>query len=175
MKNFLLLTVLLISAIISFSQEKTELPADSKKLPEIIFEKTVHNYGTIKKGGDGVCEFKFKNTGKTPLVLQSVKTSCGCTTPEWPKEPILKGKTGTIKVKYDTNRLGKFSKTVTILSNAKVPVIELRIEGIVETPGVEPKENLQIQNETKEKTEEKKKTETVNKKTEPIKIKTEPR
>lgn len=159
-------SLIIISSLVS--QDVTKPAIDNKKAPEITFEKTVHNYGTIQKSGDGNCEFVFKNTGKTPLLIQSVKATCGCTTPEWPKEPIAKGKTGIIKVKYDTNRLGKFSKTVSIISNGKNGPVELRIEGVVETPGLEPIQELKIKEESDENVK-------VKKKVEPIKIKTEPK
>ncbi|MCX6275492.1 MAG: DUF1573 domain-containing protein, partial [Bacteroidetes bacterium] len=81
---------------------------------------------------DGGCEFKFKNTGKEPLVISNAKGSCGCTVPTWPKEPIMKGQTGVIKVHYDTKRVGAFTKTVTIESNSKTNPRVLTIKGIVE-------------------------------------------
>ncbi len=94
--------------------------------PVITFEKLEHDYGTIQQGANGECEYKFKNTGNEPLIISDVRKSCGCTTPSWNKEPILPGKSGTIKVGYDTNRIGAFSKTVTVISNAKNPYVELK-------------------------------------------------
>ncbi|MDD2306764.1 MAG: DUF1573 domain-containing protein [Prolixibacteraceae bacterium] len=111
-----------------FAQEKLNNTNDS-----IVFEKTVHDYGTITQGGDGNCEFKFTNKGKGPLILNNVKTSCGCTVPEWPSAPIPPGKTGIIKVKYDTNRLGAFSKTITVSSNAKNSLVAIIIKGNIIT------------------------------------------
>lgn len=95
----------------------------------IIFDKTTHDYGTILKGADGTATFTFKNNGNMPLILSNVKSSCGCTTPYWTKEPVAPGKTGEIKVKYDTNRMGNFQKSITISSNAKTTV--LTIKGVV--------------------------------------------
>ncbi|MFY9150890.1 MAG: DUF1573 domain-containing protein [Prolixibacteraceae bacterium] len=103
------------------------------KNDSIVFEKTVHDYGTIIQGSDGNCEFKFTNKGKGPLILNDVKTSCGCTVPEWPKEPIPPEKTGVIKVKYDTKRLGAFSKTITVSSNAKNSLVTITIKGNIIT------------------------------------------
>lgn len=122
-----------ISLIVSFimAQNATTTPAVNKNAPVINFEKTTHDYGTVVKGGDGMCEFKFKNTGIEPLILSNVTSSCGCTVPEWPREPILKGKSNTIKVKYDTNRVGPINKTVTVTSNATNSSIQLRIIGTV--------------------------------------------
>lgn len=97
----------------------------------ITFEKTTHDYGEIQKGANGVCEFKYKNTGKAPLILSSVRSSCGCTVPSWSKEPIMPGKTGVIKVKYDTNRVGPINKTITVQSNASNDRELLKIIGKV--------------------------------------------
>lgn len=85
---------------------------------KIEFNKETHDYGTIKNGADGSCVFEFKNTGDSPLIISNAKGSCGCTVPEWPKEPIAPGAKGSIKVKYDTMRTGEINKSVTITSNA---------------------------------------------------------
>ncbi|MCX6292575.1 MAG: DUF1573 domain-containing protein [Bacteroidetes bacterium] len=106
---------------------------DNPNAAEITFEKDLHDYGTIKNGSDGTCEFKFKNTGKEPLVISNARGSCGCTVPTWPKEPIMKGQTAVVKVHYDTKRPGAFTKTVTIESNAKTNSKVLTIKGLVET------------------------------------------
>jgi hypothetical protein len=96
----------------------------------IEFKKDVHDYGTIDQGADGTCEFEFKNTGSAPLIIQSAKGSCGCTVPSYPKEPIAPGTSATIKVKYDTNRVGPINKSVTITSNASnEPTKVIRIKG----------------------------------------------
>lgn len=112
--------------------------ADNPNAPEITFEKDIHDYGTIKQGADGNCEFKFKNTGKEPLIITNARGSCGCTVPTYPKEPIMKGQTGVIKVHYDTKRVGAFTKTVTINSNAKSEVKTLTIKGVVEATEEQP-------------------------------------
>ena len=85
---------------------------------KIDFTKDTHDYGTIKNGADGTCTFEFKNTGNAPLIISNAKGSCGCTVPEWPKEPIAPGAKASIKVKYDTSRQGVINKNVTITSNA---------------------------------------------------------
>jgi hypothetical protein len=104
---------------------------DSPNAPEVTFNKTVHNYGALRKDADGRCEFTFTNTGTEPLILSNVKSSCGCTVPTWPKEPIQPGKSGTIKVVYDTKLIGAFEKTVTVISNAKNGTVVLTIKGDV--------------------------------------------
>jgi hypothetical protein len=97
--------------------------------PIIKFDKTVHDYGTIQQHGDGNCEFKFTNEGKEPLILSNVRSSCGCTVPTWPRQPILPGQSEVIKVKYDTKRVGMINKSVHVYSNAKVSPLTLKIKG----------------------------------------------
>jgi hypothetical protein len=131
---FATLGISIMMSFAAFAQNATPQPADNPNAPVITFEKTTHDYGTVTKGGDGTCEFKFKNNGIEPLILSNVTSSCGCTVPEWPREPILKGKSASIKVKYDTNRVGPINKTITVLSNAKVASIQLRIVGNIVAP-----------------------------------------
>ncbi len=98
----------------------------------ISFEKKVHDYGTIEYKSDGTYEFVFTNTGDKPLIITTCKGSCGCTVPKWPKEPIQPGESKAIKVKYATNRVGPFTKTVTVNSNSiDQPKVTLRIKGKV--------------------------------------------
>ncbi len=119
--------IVLVSGTI-FGQEVTALQNGAK----MEFDKEVHDYGTIKKGDDGHCVFKIKNTGNQPLLIRNAKGSCQCTVPEWPKEPILPGKTAEIKVKYNTSRVGVINKSVTISSNAMNGTTKvLRIKGTV--------------------------------------------
>lgn len=106
-------------------------------LSDIKFDKMVHDYGDIKQGDNGECVFKFKNTGKEPLIITMCQGSCGCTVPQCPKDPILPGKTGEIKVKYDTNRIGPISKSVTVQSNAKSGTQTIQIKGNVAAKPVE--------------------------------------
>jgi hypothetical protein len=99
--------------------------------PVFEFENEVIDYGEIAANSDGNRVFKFKNVGKSPLIISQVKGSCGCTVPTKPEKPIMPGETGEIKVKYATNRIGPFSKTVTITSNAYEDTKILRIKGRV--------------------------------------------
>ena len=123
---FYLFSAILLSVSISCSQNS------NKKVSEMTFkEGTDHNFGTMEYMGDGSYEFVFKNTGKAPLIITNVKSSCGCTVPTYPKEPVKKKKEASIKVKYDTKRTGSFSKTVTVFSNAKNSPVILRIKGQV--------------------------------------------
>jgi len=104
---------------------------------EATFEVSVHDFGTLQKGAECVYEFKFTNTGKEPLVIEKAEATCGCTVPSTPKEPIMPGKTGVIKVKYDSNRVGMFTKDVKVFSNAKTNPAIITIKGKIEAP---PKE-----------------------------------
>ncbi len=134
MKQVLISLLLSIVTLTTFAQEEINTLQDSKDIPEIYFEKTTHDFGTINYQGDGTCEFTFKNTGKEPLLLTNVKASCGCTTPTWPKEPIKKGKKGIIVVKYNTKIIGSFTKSIRVYSNAKTTPVTLKITGTVAKP-----------------------------------------
>ncbi len=85
--------------------------------PVLSAESMTVDYGQVAYSGDGTREFTFKNTGTEPLLITNAKGSCGCTVPDWPKEPIRPGGTGVIKIKYDTKRSGAISKTVTVTTN----------------------------------------------------------
>jgi hypothetical protein len=93
------------------------------------------DFGKIAEGPVAEHVFEFKNVGKEPLIIQNASASCGCTTPEWPKEPILPGKTGKITVHFTTAGRGNqpFDKTVFISSNAATDKerYELHIKGFV--------------------------------------------
>ncbi|MDX1470210.1 MAG: DUF1573 domain-containing protein [Flavobacteriaceae bacterium] len=97
----------------------------------LTFEQEEIDYGKIPHSSDGERVFKFTNTGDEVIVISNVKTSCGCTVPSFPKEPILPGQTGEITVKYDTKRIGSFSKTLSVISNASNPTQTLKIKGEV--------------------------------------------
>lgn len=101
------------------------------KTAKIEFKNDVIDYGEIAKGSDGVRVFEFTNTGAVPLVISNVRSSCGCTIPKKPKDPIAPGDTGVIEVKYDTNRVGPIRKTITVQSNAETPTVALKIKGTV--------------------------------------------
>ena len=83
----------------------------------ISFDKTTLDYGTVKTGSDGQRIFKVKNTGDKPLILSSIKASCGCTTPVWSTDPIMPGKSADIKVGYNTAINGFFVKQIEVFSN----------------------------------------------------------
>jgi hypothetical protein len=144
-KLFLLNTFLMAACSLPlFAQDAKEQAPANPNAPEITFENEVYDYGTIKQGADGSCEFKFKNTGNEPLVISNARGSCGCTVPTFPKEPIMKGQSGTIKVHYDTKRVGAFTKTVTIESNAKTSPRIITIKGTVEASDMSNEQTLPL-------------------------------
>jgi hypothetical protein len=137
-KAILLFSFCTLFAGASFAQgnakpaAKSDAAAENKNQPEIKFEAEEYNFGTVKQGDVVNYEFKFTNTGKEPLVINEAHGSCGCTVPEWPKEPIKKGQTGTIKVSFNTaGKMGTQDKTVTITSNAKTTSKVLHLKGTV--------------------------------------------
>lgn len=108
--------------------------AENQSGAEITFKETSHDFGNIPFKGNGSYEFVFVNTGTEPLILTQPKSSCGCTVPEWPRQPILPGESNVIKVTYkNTDRPGNFNKYVTVFSNAAVnKEVKLHIKGTVE-------------------------------------------
>lgn len=101
---------------------------------KIVFNKLEHDFGTFKEG-DGVksCTFSFENEGSTPLILNRVMASCGCTTPEWTQKPVAPGERGFVKVSYNPEgRPGSFQKTIHVSTNAGDAQTVLRIRGVVE-------------------------------------------
>ncbi|CAN5179760.1 hypothetical protein BH09BAC1_BH09BAC1_02190 [soil metagenome] len=106
--------------------------------PVITFTAETHDFGDIPQGKPVTVEFKFKNTGKTDLILDNVKPSCGCTTPEWSKEPIAPGATGIIKATYNAANAGPFNKAITITSNATEGTKRIFIKGSVAAAPVAP-------------------------------------
>lgn len=100
----------------------------------ITFDRQQHDFGSIKEvEGTVSYNFTFKNTGNAPILIKNVESSCGCTSPEWTRQPVLPGKTGFVKATFDPkDRPGYFDKTITVFSNARNPVVELKIKGSVE-------------------------------------------
>ena len=120
---FIFMAILLATGIAS-AQNKAVISADE----------TSFDFGTIKEANGNVSHtFKIKNTGEAPLVLTRVIASCGCTTPEWTKEPIAPGKKAQIKVTFDpAGRPGTFTKNISVYSNGKTGSFIMNIRGEVE-------------------------------------------
>ena len=154
-KIVLLVAIALLGTTVTFAQEtaKTEVKkvktakvakaatkvVDDKKpaLPQVdgpgmVFENETIDYGTIPHNADGKREFVFTNNGNKPLIISNTQGSCGCTVPTTPKEPIAPGGKGVIGVHYATDRVGAFTKTVTVTSNATgMPTKVITIKGTV--------------------------------------------
>lgn len=114
MKHILSLLLVLLFSVGAKAQN------NSPTAPIMKFSEETHDFGSLKEGPVASFDFEFTNTGKEPLIIQSCSASCGCTTPDWTRTPILPGKKGKITVKYNTQgRPGSFNKTVYIASNAK--------------------------------------------------------
>jgi hypothetical protein len=120
MKRIIVLVSLLFLGLYTFAQAK------------MTFTETEHNFGAIAYNSDGTVVFEYTNSGDKPLIILSVDTSCGCTTPTYTKEPLMPGQTGQITVEYDTTREGVFNKTITITSTAANSPVMLSISGEVE-------------------------------------------
>ncbi len=125
MKYILLLVVSLLAVqtnaqeiIPTKGNQNTDLDIQSPEGgPIMTFESMVVDYGTIKQNAEPLRKLQFTNTGDAPLVIQNARGSCGCTVPTWPKKPIMPGETSELEVRYATNRLGQFSKTITLTTN----------------------------------------------------------
>jgi hypothetical protein len=122
--TILILCYLVSLTVLAQKQQK-------KQKDSIIFTQLTYDYGTIGIGNSGRCEFKFTNKMKTPLVVSNVKPSCGCTVANWPKEPVLPGKTDVIKINFNAKLPGTFNKTITVTSNAANSTVILHIKGNV--------------------------------------------
>lgn len=149
MKQLLsVLAIMLFFASVAFAQEesqdknkqdqKVEIQKEKGPAPVMTFEAMEVDYGTIEQGSDPYRSFVFTNTGDAPLIIKSARGSCGCTVPEYAKEPVMPGQKSEIKVRYDTKRLNKFTKTVTLTTNADPAQVVLRIKGNVVKPAPEP-------------------------------------
>ena len=100
----------------------------------LTFESTDHDFGKVPEGTLATYEFRFKNTGNQPIVIANAQASCGCTTPDWTKTPVMPGKSGIIKAVYNSaGRPGVFTKTVTVTSNATEGSKVLNLKGTVLT------------------------------------------
>ena len=106
----------------------------SEKDTNVVFEEYEHDFGKVaESGGEVVFDFIFKNTGEQTLVITNVTASCGCTTPDWSKEPIAKGKKGFIKAVFNPKgQSSPFNKVLTVYSNGNPTRISLKIKGTIE-------------------------------------------
>lgn len=129
MKKTLNTAILLVLTLSFFSVAPTEFGKYDSKVAIMKFKAEVIDYGTVTQNSEGKRLFTFTNTGDAPLLITNVKTSCGCTVPSYSKAPIMPGSVGELEIKYDTKRLGAFTKTVTVISNADGGNRVLKIKG----------------------------------------------
>jgi len=125
MKRFIISALLICLPLIFLSAQNVATG------PVISFEELTHDFGTVKQGVPVVYDFVFTNTGKQPLLLSEPRSSCGCTVPSYPKEPIMPGQKKTIKITFDAEKTGDFSKQVNILSNAENSPVVIVVKGKV--------------------------------------------
>jgi archaellum component FlaG (FlaF/FlaG flagellin family) len=134
MKRIILSVMIAFGGLMTASAQTPDVqpgaPVDPKAA-EVKFEKETHDFGSIPQGTPATYEFVFKNTGKSPLIITNAAASCGCTTPDWTREPIKPGKTGTVKATYNAASPGPFTKSVTVISNAKNSTVILYLKGDV--------------------------------------------
>ncbi len=134
---------LFVTMIIAFAA----FSVSAQNGPQFKFKKDVHDFGTLKEGPVAEYSFEFTNTGKEPLIIYDATADCGCTKPTWPNQPILPGKTGTIKVQYTTQgHVTPFNKHIYVKSNVKLPDgrerYDLQIKGtVVAAKDPEPAKN----------------------------------
>jgi len=108
---------------------------DPKNPPIMTFDESTYDFGTISQGERVKHTYYFTNTGKSPLIIHSAQGSCGCTIPEWPKEPIAPGEEGKIEVSFNSEyKSGHQEKMVTILANTKPTKTFIKIVGDVVVP-----------------------------------------
>lgn len=116
------------------SATQESVSADSASTAAIVFENTVYDFGKITDGDKASHDFKFTNTGTSPLIISNASASCGCTVPDYPREPIAPGASAVIKVVFDSSgKVGMQNKQVIIESNAVTPTTELFMKGEVQS------------------------------------------
>ncbi len=119
MKKYSILGILLMMVAIAFAQEAKPSQATKEDGAVLTLEANTHDFGDITQGDVVERIFKFTNTGNQPLIITNIQTSCGCTTPVWPRDPIMPGGKGEIKVGFNsTGKLNKQTKTLPIISNS---------------------------------------------------------
>jgi hypothetical protein len=115
----------------------TENVAASENAAVMSFEQTEYDFGTIKQGTVVDHTFKFTNTGKSPLIIESASASCGCTAPDWTKTPVAPGEQGEVKVQFNsTGKMGQQSPMVTIRANTEPNIMRISMKGTVEGSNV---------------------------------------
>lgn len=149
MKHLLGIFAIVLMATFQLAAQATptegtpEVPASKAVLS---LESDVVDYGTIDQGAEPLRLAKFTNTGTEPLIISGAKGSCGCTVPNWPKDPIMPGESANIEIRYDTKRVGAINKTVTVTSNDAIGKHTIRVTGtinaVAQEEGIPTQENI---------------------------------
>ena len=124
-----ILWILVLGILVGCSSEPKEHAKKNGR--ELWFEEQLHDYGEILEDSDGNWSFTFKNVGDSAVVINQVRSTCGCTIPAWPREPIEPGVSGEITVRYNTAQTGTFLKSVLVYSSAANSPVKLQIKGKV--------------------------------------------
>jgi Protein of unknown function (DUF1573) len=144
-RTILTLFIAMGFAASGMAQEKAKVSLSDDEQSKINFVKTEHDFGTITEGTQATVTFKFTNEGTSPLELNSVQASCGCTTPKWTKGQILPGESGEVTAIYNSKgRPGNFTKTITVKHNGEGATEYLTIRGFVDSKPAEPAPPVQV-------------------------------
>lgn len=133
MKKIIAIGIIILAIILGILiliQNKNTIPPELR-FSEIKFETIDFDFDLLEQGKPQTAIFSFKNTGKYPLLIHNVETSCGCTSSEWPRYLINPTKSEEIRVIYDAKKTGRFYKTIKVFCNTEAGVIELTIRGEV--------------------------------------------
>lgn len=132
--RFVSIALLMITISAKAQPGRKTITLEGDGQPSLKFEEILHNFGNLVEGTQATFKFKYTNTGKAPLILSDVKPPCSCTTTEWPKDPLLPGKSAIIKVTFDSKgKSGSFSKTIEVKHNGESGRDYITIKGMVGT------------------------------------------
>ncbi len=139
MKHLLGMLAIVFMASFQLSAQATTTEEVGNPASKAVFklESDVVDYGTIDQGGEPLRLAKFTNTGTEPLIITGAKGSCGCTVPNWPKDPIMPGESSQIEIRYDTKRVGAINKTVTVTTNDAVGKYTINVKGTINAVAAE--------------------------------------
>jgi hypothetical protein len=138
----LFLSLIIAGALLTSCKQKSDMAAnttasasaDTANAPKMKFEKETHDFGKIKKGDKVTYDFKFINTGKSPLIITDAVATCGCTKPEWPHTPVKPGESGAIHVTFDSStKMGLQDKMITVTANTAPAQNRVHLIGEVTT------------------------------------------
>ncbi len=136
MKKLLFLLVMVAITRIGYSQQGASAAPVKADVAVFEWDSQSFDFGKIKQGVPVTHEFKFTNKGKIPLVIANAQPSCGCTTPDWSRQPVAPGEKGFIKATFNASAAGPFNKSVTVTANVETGTAMLMIKGEV-SPAVQ--------------------------------------